>query len=68
MFEKSSAYRYRLSLEINLLESKEQYHVHLKVGYGITNLGENKEFYFTILRAVTILSFHDVQSVILSRA
>jgi len=54
MFEKSSqeAYRYRFTLEINLLESKNQFNIHLEVGYGIPNIGKNKEFGFTSHREI----------------
>ena len=54
MFEKSSqeARRYRFTLEINVLESKNQFNLHLEVGYGIPNIGENKEFFFTSYRKI----------------
>lgn len=54
MFEKSSqeAYRYRFTMEINLLESKNQFNLHLEVGYGMPNIGESKEFYFTSHRKI----------------
>lgn len=54
MFEKSSqeTYRYRFTLEINLIESKNQFSLHLEVGYGMPNIGENNEFYFTSHRKI----------------
>lgn len=54
MFEKSSqtTLRYRLNLEVNLLESKNQFNLHLHVGYGIPDIGESKEFYFISSRNI----------------